>query len=571
MQIQSEQLGDLAFIAYFLKSVRLVDHLDTHFEMHGSWSGPSFGKIVMGLLMYIISENDHRISCVEDWVKHRLEVMRWLLEEPNLEPKHFNDNHLGLILEYFEGTAYNSFQQSHNKELLCFYSLTEQDLLVARIDSTKAQSYGKRSKLLQKGHQQANKRVDLVQAKAMLLALDPLALPISVQVVSGNQVDDNLYTATIERAWQESLPKQGVLIVGDTKMGNQENFYFIAHSSNYYLCPLANKQFSFDEIDEALDWVEDQKVVPSDLFRSDFCEDTAANADERIAGYVELETQQRKDEATGFSWSHRRILVCSEDLRNTQLRNLEKRTQQAMLDIYERFTTKQGRKTIRESADAEAFIQKTLKRYKATELLDVELIAPPSPTGRIGYKAQCSLNKQAYERQVRRAGWRAYATNAPTEKFDAKQLIICYRHEYRIEQQFHYLLNKCTALQPIFVQKDNRIEALIRLLFLALQYVSVIQHQARTELKKQDKPYLTKIVPGNPNKKVYKPTTSAILKAFKPIHLVKVTSNNQVATFHTTGLEQHHLDILRLYGIDPGIYLHPSCQRTPKNLIETCV
>lgn len=570
MQIQSEQLGDLALIADFLKSCHLVEHLDTHFVMHGSWEGPSFGKIIMGMLMYIISENDHRISHIEDWAKDRLEVLRWLLEEPDLEPKHFNDNHLGLVLEHFKGNAYGLFQQSHNKELLCFYDLNPPDnVLVARIDSTKIQSYGKASKLLQKGHQQANKRVDLVQAKAMLLTIDPLALPISVQVVSGNQVDDNHYIGTIERAWQESLPKQGVLIVGDTKLGNQENFYFIAHSGNYYLCPLANKQFKFDEIDEALDWVEAHQIVPSDLFRSEFCEDIAADADERIARYVELEAEQRSDKATDFSWSHRRILVCSEDLRNTQLRSLEKRTQQAMLDLYQRFTVKQGRKTIREQADAEAFIQKTLKRYKVTELLDVQLIAPPSPTGRVGYTVQCSLNEQAYQRQVRRAGWRAYATNAPTEKFSAKQLIICYRHEYRIEQQFHYLLNKCTALQPIFLQKDNRIEALIRLMFLALQYVGVIQHKARTELKKQDKPYLTKIVPGNPGKKVYKPTTSAILRAFKSIHLVKVKLPNQVATFHTTGLEQRHIEILRLYGIDPGIYLHPSCQRTRKNLTET--
>ena len=79
-------------------------------------------------------------------------------------------------------------------------------------------------------------------------------------------------------------------------------------------------------------------------------------------------------------------------------------------------------------------------------------------------------------------GWRAYACNAPQEKLGTLDAVQCYRNEYRIEHKFDELLTRVTALMPVYLNTPNRIKALIRLLLLALKYVSLIEMQVRTKL-----------------------------------------------------------------------------------------
>ena len=80
---------------------------------------------------------------------------------------------------------------------------------------------------------------------------------------------------------------------------------------------------------------------------------------------------------------------------------------------------------------------------------------------------------------------------------------------------------------PVYLGKPHRIKALIRLLLLALKYVSLIQHQVRAELK-TTKQTLKELYAGNPARKTQEPTTKMILKAFKNIHLTVVQIENKI-------------------------------------------
>src|SRR5437764_11048611 len=57
----------------------------------------------------------------------------------------------------------------------------------------------------------------LRQIKAMMATLDPLGLPLALEVVSGEQADDPLYIPLIDRVltW---LGQHSLLFVGDSKM-----------------------------------------------------------------------------------------------------------------------------------------------------------------------------------------------------------------------------------------------------------------------------------------------------------------------------------------------------------------
>ena len=151
------------------------------------------------------------------------------------------------------------------------------------------------------------------------------------------------------------------------------------------------------------------------------------------------------------------------------------------------------------------------------------------------------------EKHLQKLGWRAYACNAPQERLDTIQVVECYRDEYKIEHKFDELLNKITALMPVYLGKQNRVKALIRLLLLALKYVSLIQYQVRSELK-TTKQSLKELYPGNPGRATDKPTTNMILSAFKNIHLTIVSIEDKiyVKIEDLKPIQQKILDLLKI-------------------------
>lgn len=151
------------------------------------------------------------------------------------------------------------------------------------------------------------------------------------------------------------------------------------------------------------------------------------------------------------------------------------------------------------------------------------------------------------------AGWRIYVTNASAEALSSVQMVECYRQEYRIEQQFHKLLTKTTDLLPINLKNETRVVALVRLVMLALQFVTLIQHSIRKNLKEEDQ-VLTDLVPGNKNRPVSQPTAEIILKRFKGIAAIWVQVPDQQLWATVSNLDPVHYTILNLLRCPDDLY-----------------
>lgn len=77
--------------------------------------------------------------------------------------------------------------------------------------------------------------------------LDPLGLPLTTTVVSGERADDPLYVPEIQRV-QASIGRRGLTYVGDCKMAALRTRATVAASGDYYLCPLASPQVPAAEL-----------------------------------------------------------------------------------------------------------------------------------------------------------------------------------------------------------------------------------------------------------------------------------------------------------------------------------
>ena len=73
----------------------------------------------------------------------------------------------------------------------------------------------------------------------MVASLDPLGIPVAVDVVAGNRADDPLYVPVYQRI-KETVPEQGLLVVGDSKMSALGTRAVIVVCGDHYLTPLAH-------------------------------------------------------------------------------------------------------------------------------------------------------------------------------------------------------------------------------------------------------------------------------------------------------------------------------------------
>src|SRR3989441_13324143 len=107
-----------------------------------------------------------------------------------------------------------------------------------RVDATTVSGSheGGKDSLWQFGHSKDDPA--LRQIKAMMATLDPLGLPLALDVVSGEQADDPLYIPTIDRVLR-CLGRTGLLFVGDSKMSAVATRAHLQAHGQYYLTPLA--------------------------------------------------------------------------------------------------------------------------------------------------------------------------------------------------------------------------------------------------------------------------------------------------------------------------------------------
>ena len=556
MEIQQEQLGDLPLLSHLIASSGLVTCIDKHYPTHGNWRGPSMGNLVKCWLMGIISECDHRLYTVEDWASEHLHTLRWAVNDAELTAKAFQDDRLGLVLERFsDEDTWISMVSEYNSGLIQLYELPQD---IVRVDSVNVPSFraDEAGSLFQFGHRKSH-QANLPHLKTMLVSLDPLALPLATFTVHGKRSDDQLYIPAIERA-QKSLAPTGLIYVGDTKLCNLGNCGYLASTSNFYLGPLSEVQYNKIDLAISIEKALSDAASIQILYK----EDPKTGLNVAFAKAYELPPRERFDPVSNCRWQERLVLIQDDVRAQSQRISLNERLKEAQKEIFERFLPKKRRliwrTTPQHQAEAQAFIDKVVTKFKVKDMLNIKLVVGKEQNSLTPLHIEVEVNKQNVLNAELIFGWRIYATNAPSNRLLTKDILPRYREEYRIEQQFHKLLTKTTNLLPLYLKNENRIEALLRLLTLALQFVAIIQYEVREALEEQEE-VLTDLIPGNKNRKVYKPTAELMLNRFSTINAVWIQLPNKNKQAVLLNFEPIHLKILQLLHFPENLYHKMIC------------
>ena len=264
LTVTIEPVDDIPVLLTSTTRLGLAELVDQHFKPHGNWQGLSPGRVLTGWLAYILSEGDHRLNQVQDWVAGRSHVLQPVLGAV-LRATDFTADRLALGLDLLSDDAHwMAFEAALNERTLRVYDLAAP---CVRLDTTRASGYWAVTEdgLFQFGHSKDH-RPDLPQVKVLLAPLDPLGMPRVTQVVVGAKADDPLYIPALDQV-RTGVGRRGLLDVGDCKLLALATRAHLVAGGDDYLAPLALTHLPQTTIDAYLQSVRAEQQALTAVYR----------------------------------------------------------------------------------------------------------------------------------------------------------------------------------------------------------------------------------------------------------------------------------------------------------------
>jgi transposase len=563
--IITERVDDVALLIGQMVKMGLPEVLDRHIPRHWTQRGLSWGWTAVIWLAYIVTEGDHRKVSMETYLKGMHHTLSHLTAQV-IAPLDFSDDRLSHLLTHLSKPAYwHQIEHDLNARSIEVYDLAQ---AVIRCDATTVSGAHEVTAegLLQFGHSKDDPTRP--QIKVMMGSLDPLGMPLSTDVLSGERADDGLYIPIIERI-RTGLQTTGLLFVGDCKMSALETRAYLAKHQEWYLSPLPLTGATAEAMDA---WIT-AGVTKREAGELEQIWRTNDRGHEVLAaeGY-ELE---RTCGAAGgeAAWSERVLVVRSPMHATQQAAGLEQRLSHAETQLTALTPPRgRGKRQITDEATLVEAIDRVLTAHRVEGLLHVVWEKQVEQTTQYVGRGRGSVSREkrvlqktryhithiarqadtiAARRQ--RFGWKAFVTNAGQKRLSLQAAVLCYRNEYRVERIFNRLKSR-VHIAPLFVKLNEQIEGLTYLLTLGVRVLTVTEFVLRRSLE-TEQARLPGFHPENKHKMTDKPTAERILKAFADISLtiIKNAAGEDILR-RLTPLSGLQADILQRLGLGAALY-----------------
>lgn len=546
MQIQSQIVDDVPLIIEMTKQMNLCELINTFFPSHGNQQGIDNGKLFIGWLAFIISQNNHCKNGVREWSNKISYILEPLLEV-KLREVEFSDDRLANLLDYLsDDNAWNAFEDSFSKNVIEVYELPVETI---RCDGSAACGYHevKDEGIMQYGRSKDH-RPDLPQLKIMAASLDPGIL-IGMDVLSGEKNDDPLYVPLIKRI-RPIINKSGVLFVGDCKMSALNIRADIEKNKDLYLAPLGLSNTKIRK-----DYKEFVKAVTEGSQQAElvYKTDEKTRKTKLIAcGYELIRKQECIEEK--IVWNERVFVYRSLEFARSEIALFEKKLHKIELELLALTPiTKKGSRQIYNESKLQEGIKKILNKSEIGGLISIQY-HKEEYNKKERFVIVIKRKDEEVEKYKNKCGWRLMVTNATEEKLTFNQAILTYRQEWTLERCFKILKKSHLGISPLYVRKESRLKGLVRLLSVAVRFMVLLEYAIAKSLKDEGET-IKGLDIAHPNKEVKTPTAYSILRKFcrEKIILTKVDIGEKIF-YKMTNINEDLRKILRHLKIPLNVY-----------------
>jgi transposase len=561
----TERVDDVALLIGQMVKMGLPEILDRHIPRHWTQRGLSWGWTAVIWLAYILTEGDHRKVSVETYLKGMQHTLSHLTAQV-IEPLDFSDDRLSHLLKHLSKPQYwHQIEHDLNARSIEVYNFP-QDVIRCDATTVSGEHEVTAAGLFQFGHSKDDPTRP--QIKVMMGSLDPLGMPLSTDVLSGERADDGLYIPIIERI-RSGLRTTGLLFVGDCKMSALETRAYLARHQDWYLSPLPLTGATAEAMDA---WVTTgvRKAEAGELAQIWRLNDRGHKV--LVAEGYELE-RTCSAPSGAEEWSERVLVVRSPLHAAHQAAGLEKRLRHAEAQLTALTPPiGRGKRQITDEATLLEAIDHVLTAHRVDGLLRVVWEKQVEQTTRYLGRGRGSVNRAKRVIQkiryhiahiapqedtiadlCQRFGWKAFVTNAAHTRLSLQDAVLCYRNEYRVERIFNRLKRR-VHIAPLFVKLNAQIEGLTYLLTLGVRVLTVTEFVLRRSLETAQA-RLPGLHPENKQKMTDKPTAERMLKAFSAISLIIIkNAAGEDLLRRLTPLSGLQEDILQRLGLGVTLY-----------------
>jgi len=563
--IITERVDDVVFLIGQMVKMGLPEVLDHHIPRHWTQRGLSWGWTAVIWLAYIVTEGDHRKVSMETYLKGMHHTLSRLTAQA-IEPLDFSDDRLSHLLQHLSKPAYwHQIERELNARSITIYDLSQD---VIRCDATTVSGDHEVTAegLFQFGHSKDDPTRP--QIKVMMGSLDPLGMPLSTDVLSGERADDGLYIPRMERL-RTGVKTTGLLFVGDWKMSALETRAYLARHHDFYLSPLPLTGTTAEAMDA---W------ITAGVTQGEAGE-LARIVRTNDRGHAVLAAEGYECERTCCTpvgeaeWSERVVVVRSPMHAHQQAAGLETRLRHAETKLAALTPPRgRGKRQITDEATLVEAIDLVLTEHRVDGLLSVAWEKEVEQKTQYVGRGRGSLSREKRVIQTTRShithiarqedkiaalsqrfGWKAFVTNAVPKRLSLQEAVLCYRNEYRVERLFNRLKSR-VHIAPLFVKLNDQIEGLTYLLTLGVRVLTVTEFVLRRSLE-HAQASLPGLHPENKHKVTDKPTAERILKAFSDVSLtiIKNAAGEEILR-RLTPLSGVQEDILQRLGLGTALY-----------------
>lgn len=569
--VEIERVDDIPVIFGLLQKMHIQAIVDQIIRPHGNWQGLSLGWVITIWLMHILTEHSHQMDCVRDWVADHLHTLQQLTGQ-KITALDFTDDRLALCLRYLSvQQSWERLEEGLGRHLIRVYDLKRKlsSPWLIRLDATVGTvSHEPAQHTLFKVGKAKNGLYE-TQFKMMIASLDPLGLPLAVDVVPGDRADDPLYVPSYQRI-KAVVSGQGLLVVGDSKMSALPTRAVIVANRDDYLTPLAYLKDEPELLDELLRGWWGREAEMELIFLSEDIPADGSDPDPKLAiarGFEVSRSRTAVVAGESVTWTERLLVVCSFSYAHSMQQGLQRRLDKAHQALCALTPPRQqGKRQIKDEASLLSAIERIEKQYRVQGLFTYQYQQeveerqvrgyqgkPARIERKVRYQLTVTRNTEAIGMAEFKAGWRIYATNGPQTELSLSQAVWAYRDQYLAENIFRRLQGKILSITPVYVQRDDHAQGLFHLLTIAARLLAVGDYTAKESLAR-DQAELTGIYAGNPKRGTATPTTERMLRAFDNIHLIVMTAEQQVR-YQLSPLSEVQERILSLLGLPNSLYI----------------
>jgi transposase len=509
VKVEVKRLDQLGIIAGTIKELGIIEMID---ELIGrdNQEGISAGEVIAGMILNGLGFVSRPLMLTPQFFETK--PLNILIRE-GVEATHFNRHKIGRVLdrisEYgceklFSMLALESCNRK-NVDMRFAHGDTTSYSLTGEYDSDSDTETIK----VTYGHSKA-KRPDLKQIVQELIVTQDGGVPFVTKTWSGNASDTIIFRERAKMLMEYFKKNSDCYIINDSKMYTEKSAEIINQINSITRVP-SGLNLAKKYIDLAYSKADDWQVVAEGYKVQEFSVDNFKIEDQR--------------------W----VIVHSDKARERAEKTLKKNVDREKKKIEKELFHLQAQRFSCEK-DAKEQLSKLTKKWKIHNPCDIALIPfnrsskrgrPTPETLKHEWQITCqfAIKKGLVNKIIDQEACFVLAVNQPSDKISAKDVLLKYKGQDKVEKGFAFLKSTDVFASSLFLKKPSRIDGLLMIMVLSLLVYSIAQRDLRQNLA-----LLKSTLPNQINKEVPNPTMRWIFQIFEGINYVTITVDGVVTT-----------------------------------------